>query len=256
MSRLGDIVLDATRNVRHVAEPQSHRDDAPMDANLTDEGADESGAQVVEARPVASYDRKSDRIAHHFSKNGDVGGFTLDRLRRNLVRREDEILSRRIDEPDVGKPVGQAGSETRKFGRLTLDSHDEATILLEPSVHRRKAVAYAASASETESPLARMSKRSAQMPVAISRSSRSDKPDCSRHHRAYRSRCAERNRFASPARSMAVDPVRFAVARTRMADQGVPPGAGEKTSQPTPRAGTCFHPRPRGRGLVTLAKEE
>jgi len=138
MTRLGDIVLDAARNIRHIAEAQSHRDDAAMYANLTDEGADERGAEVVEARPVASDDRKSDRIAHHFSENGDVSGFTLDRLCRNLVRRKDEILSRRIDEPDVGQPVGQARSESREFGWPALDSHEKATILLQPSVHRRE----------------------------------------------------------------------------------------------------------------------
>jgi len=46
------------------------------------------------------------------------------------VRRKDEILSRRIDEPDVGEPARQARSQTGKLGWLAVDSDNEATTIL------------------------------------------------------------------------------------------------------------------------------
>ena len=59
-----------------------------MDADLTDETAYKFGAQVIEARPVASGHRHSDGISYDLAEDRDLGGSALDGLRRDLMRHE------------------------------------------------------------------------------------------------------------------------------------------------------------------------
>src|SRR5262245_60470612 len=121
--------------LRHIADSQSHRDDASVDADLADQPADERRAQFVEARPITSCHGDSDRIADHLAQHCDLDGTALDCLCCDLVGCENEILCRRPGNPEAGKPARQGGPKTRKFGCPTFDDGRQATTVFQRRIH-------------------------------------------------------------------------------------------------------------------------
>jgi hypothetical protein len=119
--------------------------------------------------------------------------------------------------------------------------------LLEPSVHRRKAVAYAASASETESPLARMSngrpRCRLQSRGAPARTSRIARATTARTVRGAQSATGLPVQLDQWLSTPSASPWLALAWRIR----AYPRGPAKKRRSPHCARARCFHPRPRGR---------
>lgn len=78
-----------------------------MDANLCHEATHEGRTQLVEARPIASSHRQSNRVTDDLAKESNLRGSAFYRFRCQFVSREDQVSTWLVPDINVREPVGQ-----------------------------------------------------------------------------------------------------------------------------------------------------